>query len=95
MIEALPNPVFFKDTDGRYLGVNSAWESYFGVPRESFIGKTVYDLREGQWNVPDLHALLEDVLPNNHLFNDFMVEHEFGDLGRLFRDQIEAPARLD
>lgn len=44
LIEALPNPIFFKDTDGRYLGVNKAWEKFFGVPRETFIGKTVHDL---------------------------------------------------
>ncbi|HYC48554.1 MAG TPA: EAL domain-containing protein [Burkholderiales bacterium] len=44
MIEALPNPIFFKGGDGRYLGVNRAWEKLFGISRERFIGKTVYDL---------------------------------------------------
>jgi diguanylate cyclase (GGDEF)-like protein/PAS domain S-box-containing protein len=44
LIEALPNPIFFKGTDGRYLGVNRAWEKYFGMPRACFLGKTVYDL---------------------------------------------------
>jgi CHASE1-domain containing sensor protein len=33
LIESLPNPIFFKGTDGRYLGVNRAWETFFGVPR--------------------------------------------------------------
>ncbi len=44
LIEALPNPIFFKRIDGRYLGVNKAWERYFGVPREAFVGKTVQEL---------------------------------------------------
>ena len=44
LIEVLPNPVYFKSTDGRYLGVNKAWEAFFGVPREAFLGKTVHDL---------------------------------------------------
>ncbi|MBI5819414.1 MAG: PAS domain S-box protein, partial [Verrucomicrobia bacterium] len=44
LIEALPNPIFFKRTDGRYLGVNRAWETFFGVPRNAFIGKTAHDL---------------------------------------------------
>jgi diguanylate cyclase (GGDEF)-like protein/PAS domain S-box-containing protein len=39
VIEALPNPVYFKDTEGRYLGVNKAWEAYFGTSREVMIGK--------------------------------------------------------
>jgi CHASE1-domain containing sensor protein len=33
LIETLPNPVYFKGTDGRYLGVNEAWERFFGIPR--------------------------------------------------------------
>ncbi len=44
LIEVLPNPVYFKSTDGRYLGVNKAWEAFFGLPREAFLGKTVHDL---------------------------------------------------
>jgi diguanylate cyclase (GGDEF)-like protein/PAS domain S-box-containing protein len=44
LIEVLPNPVFFKDTDGRYIGVNKAWERYFGISRDQFIGKSVFEL---------------------------------------------------
>ena len=44
LIEVLPNPVFFKDTEGRYIGVNKAWESYFGITRDRFIGRTVFEL---------------------------------------------------
>ena len=58
LIEALPNPVFFKGIDGKYLGVNKAWEAYFGVPRESFVGKTVHDLYPNNPDVADrLHAM--------------------------------------
>ena len=44
LIEAIPNPVFFKDTRGRYLGCNHAFEEYVGYTREQVIGKTVFDL---------------------------------------------------
>jgi diguanylate cyclase (GGDEF)-like protein/PAS domain S-box-containing protein len=44
LIEALPVPIFFKGTDGRYLGVNRAWEKLFGISRSAFLGKTVHDL---------------------------------------------------
>jgi diguanylate cyclase (GGDEF)-like protein/PAS domain S-box-containing protein len=44
LIEAVPQPIFFKDTQGRYLGVNRAWERFFGIPRERFIGKSVFEL---------------------------------------------------
>ena len=44
LIETLPNPVFFKGLDGRYLGVNRAWEAFFNVPRDAIVGKTVHAL---------------------------------------------------
>jgi diguanylate cyclase (GGDEF)-like protein/PAS domain S-box-containing protein len=44
LIEAVPQPIFFKDAEGRYLGVNRAWERFFGIPREQFIGKSVFEL---------------------------------------------------
>ena len=57
LIEVLPNPIFFKRTDGRYLGVNKAWERYFGMAREAFVGKTVYDLYPNHLEVAQrLHA---------------------------------------
>lgn len=44
LIETVPQPIFFKDAQGRYLGVNRAWEHVFGVPREQFVGKSVFEL---------------------------------------------------
>ena len=56
LIEALPNPIFFKNADGRYLGVNKAWEKFFGVPRETFVGKSVQDLYPDD---PEVAALMQ------------------------------------
>jgi PAS domain S-box-containing protein len=44
LIDSLPVPVFFKGRDGRYLGMNKAWEAFFGRPRETYIGKTIAEL---------------------------------------------------
>jgi diguanylate cyclase (GGDEF)-like protein/PAS domain S-box-containing protein len=44
LIEAVPQPIFFKDIEGRYLGVNKAWERFFGISRRQFIGKSVFEL---------------------------------------------------
>src|SRR6202008_5012579 len=44
LIEAIPNPVFYKDTEGRYLGCNAAFEDYTALPRSKIIGKTVFDV---------------------------------------------------
>jgi len=44
LIETIPNPVFFKDTRGRYLGCNRAFEKFIGVSKDDIIGKSVFDL---------------------------------------------------
>lgn len=43
LIDSIPAPVFFKDTEGRYLGCNKALEDMLGVPRDRILGKTMYD----------------------------------------------------
>jgi len=44
LIETVPQPIFFKDAEGHYLGVNAAWEEFFGIQRAQFIGKSVFEL---------------------------------------------------
>lgn len=44
IIDHLPNPVFYKDAELRFLGANRAYEQAFGVRREDMIGKTVLEM---------------------------------------------------
>ncbi len=44
LIDTLPVPLFYKDTNGKYLGCNPPFEEYIGVPRSELIGKTAYDI---------------------------------------------------
>ncbi|MDD5259666.1 MAG: PAS domain S-box protein, partial [bacterium] len=44
LLEAIPNPVFYKDTKGIYLGCNQSFERFLGKSKEEIIGKSVYDL---------------------------------------------------
>jgi PAS domain S-box-containing protein len=44
LLDSLPVPVFYKDSEGRYLGCNAAFEDFFGQKREEITGKSVYDL---------------------------------------------------
>ncbi|SEM82137.1 PAS domain S-box-containing protein [Syntrophus gentianae] len=44
LIDNIPNPVFYKDPEGRYLGCNKALEKYLNVRREKILGKGVQDI---------------------------------------------------
>jgi PAS domain S-box-containing protein len=65
LIEALPVPIFFKARDGRYLGVNRAWEDFFGIRREEFLGKTVHELYPQSPGVAERHFAMDLELWNN------------------------------
>jgi len=44
LLETIPNPVFYKDARGKYLGCNMAFEDFIGKSRSDIVGKTVYDI---------------------------------------------------
>lgn len=44
LIDTIPNPIFYKDVNGIYLGCNSAFEQYLGLSKDEIIGKSVYDV---------------------------------------------------
>jgi PAS domain S-box-containing protein len=56
LLEQLPVPMFVKSRDGRYLGVNRAWEELFGLSRAGFLGKQVRDLYPRNPGIAELHA---------------------------------------
>ena len=44
LIDAIPSPIFYKDTHHRYKGCNTAFESLTGLSREVIVGKTVAEI---------------------------------------------------
>ena len=44
LLNAIPNPVFYRDREGKYKGVNKAFESFFGRQEEALLGQSVYDI---------------------------------------------------
>ena len=65
LVEALPVPMFVKSRDGRYLGVNRAWEEFFGVSRASFLGKQVEDLYPQNPAIAEMHLEMDGQLWRN------------------------------
>lgn len=44
LLDTIPNPIFYKNTEGRYLGCNKAMEYYLGLTKKGIVGKTVFDV---------------------------------------------------
>ncbi len=44
LLDTIPNPIFYKGADSRFLGCNAAYERFFGIRRHDLAGKRVLDL---------------------------------------------------
>ena len=44
LLEAIPLPIFYKDTNGRFMGFNKSFEEFFGKTSRELIGKGVFDI---------------------------------------------------
>lgn len=44
LLDNISDPVYFKDTSGMYIGYNKAFQDYFSLNHDSYVGKTVFDL---------------------------------------------------
>ncbi|MBC7806479.1 MAG: SpoIIE family protein phosphatase [Akkermansiaceae bacterium] len=60
---------------------NQAFYSAFSVSPETTQGQFLYDLGNGQWDIPGLRVLLEEVVPQSTVVRDFPVTHTFPDIG--------------
>ncbi|OPY84539.1 MAG: Virulence sensor protein BvgS precursor [Syntrophus sp. PtaU1.Bin208] len=78
LIDNIPNPVFYKDPEGLYLGCNKAFEEYFHVRREKILGSTVLNLN-GVPQIERHHKLDAKLIANGgRVVYEFMIPSEEG-----------------
>ncbi|OGG48621.1 hypothetical protein A2678_02015 [Candidatus Kaiserbacteria bacterium RIFCSPHIGHO2_01_FULL_53_31] len=82
VVDIVREPILILDKDLRVMAANDCFYQTFQVERKDTEGKIVYDLGNGQWDIPALRKLLEDILPKNSFFKGFEVEHNFPFIGR-------------
>ena len=82
IVATLREPFVVLDNSLRVRSANAAFYRNFHASKPETEGRFVYDLGNGQWNIPQLRTLLTQVLSNSHPVEDFEVEHDFPALGR-------------
>lgn len=81
VVDVVREPVLILDKNFRVLAANESFYRTFQVETKDTEQKIVYELGNGQWNIPALRKLLEDILPKNTFFKGFEVTHEFPSIG--------------
>ena len=74
-------PLLVLNADLHVRSANRSFYETFQVEPPETEGRFIYDLGDGQWNIPALRTLLEEIIPQNSTFDDFEVEHDFETIG--------------
>jgi PAS domain-containing protein len=82
VVDVVRQPILILDGNFRVVAANESFYKTFKVKLKDTEGHIVYDLGNGQWDIPELRKLLEDILPKHIFFNGFQVAHEFPVIGR-------------
>jgi PAS domain S-box-containing protein len=82
IVDTVREPLLILDATLRVRSANRAFYQTFHVSPAETEGRLIYELGNGQWDIPDLRRLLEDIVPTSSVFNDFELEHTFPVIGR-------------
>jgi formate hydrogenlyase transcriptional activator len=82
ILDSIREPLIVLGPDLKVVTANHSFYHIFKVKPDETEGVLIYDLGNRHWDIPSLRELLEDILPLNTSFHDFVVEHTFETIGR-------------
>src|SRR5450631_243949 len=82
IVDTVREPLLTLDATLRVRSANRAFYQTFHVSPGETEGRLIYELGNGQWDIPDLRTLLEDIVPKSSVFDDFELDHTFPVIGR-------------
>jgi two-component system CheB/CheR fusion protein len=82
IVETVREPLVILNQNLEVVKANRTFYETFHAAQEETEGRLIYDLGNGQWNIPKLRELLENILPACSTFRDFEVTHDFEHVGR-------------
>ena len=82
IVDAIREPLLVLDLDLRVIAASRSFYRTFAVTPRKTEGRLLFELGDGQWNVPKLRTVLEDIIPKRRTVEAYEVEHEFPTIGR-------------
>lgn len=79
--DAVRQPLMTLDTRMRVVMANERFYSSFGYRPEEVVGKSLFEIEGGRWNIPGLRDKLETIVSQKGSLKDLEIEHEFSPLG--------------
>ena len=82
LMETIREGVLVLEPDLTVRFANRSFRHMFAVAPEQTVGRKLYDIGNGQWNIPELRTLFETVISDRKTIEAFEVEHFFPSIGR-------------
>lgn len=84
ILDTMREPLLILDVALRVKMANRSFYRTFRVKPEETENKLIFELGDGQWNIPKLRLLLDKVCVDDMPIEDFEVERDFAGIGRRF-----------
>ena len=81
IVNTVVEPLLVLDSSLQVVSASHSFYRHFKVSPNETVGRKIYDLGDGQWNIPALRQLLEDILPREQTVEGYVVTHHFPGLG--------------
>ena len=81
IVGTIREPLLVLEADLRVKSANRSFYEAFRVDPVATEGRLIYELGDGQWDIPGLRTLLEEIVPLNSAFENFEVDHDFESIG--------------
>jgi two-component system CheB/CheR fusion protein len=75
IVDSVRDPMVILDNRFMIVSAGRAFYDTFDVTPEAIVGKSLYEIANGQWSIPQLHGLLDSVLLKNKSFENFEVRY--------------------
>ena len=82
LVEVARESFLILDSELRVVSANPTFYENFKVSPEQTENVLLYELGNGQWDIPLLKSLLEEILPQKKVVKDYEVQHEFQKIGK-------------
>ena len=82
IVDTVREPLVVLDRDLRVIAASRSFNRTFAAEPGNTQGRMLYELGDGQWNIPALRTVLEEVIPKHRTVEAYEVEHEFQTIGR-------------
>jgi two-component sensor histidine kinase/PAS domain-containing protein len=82
LIDSVREALLVLHWDLRVHSANRSFYELFATNPQETEGRSILEIGQGNWNIPELRRLLEQILPKETAFDNYEVDHEFDRIGR-------------